>query len=74
MLAFAFLMQRDLTFPLYLSYLGYLSGALLVLIYLARLVIFSPTNPLVLAPAGLEGFIVNPAWYIWLGFALRRAP
>ena len=74
MLAFAFLMQRDLSFPLYLSYLGYLSGALLVLIYLARLVIFSPTNPLVLVSAGLEGFIVNPAWYIWLGFALRRAP
>ena len=73
-LAFAFLMHRDTSFPLYLSYLGYLSGALLVLIYLARLVILNPTNPLVLVPAGLEGFIVNPAWYIWLGFALRRAP
>jgi len=72
-LAFAFLMQRDRTFPRYLAYLGYLSGALLAVIYLARLTILSPSNPLVLAPAGLEGFIVNPAWYIWLGFALRRS-
>jgi hypothetical protein len=72
-LAFAFLVQRDGSFPRYFGYLGYLSGALLVVIYLARLTIFSASNPLVLAPAGLEGFIVNPAWYIWLGFALRRA-
>jgi len=72
-LAFAYLMGRDANLPLNLSYLGYLSGVLLVLIYLARLVILSPSNPLVLVPAALEGFVVNPAWYIWLGFVLRRA-
>ncbi len=72
MLAFAFLVTREGSLPLYLGYLGYLSGALLILVYLARLIILSPSNLLVLAPAGLEGFIVNPAWYIWLGFALRR--
>ena len=72
LLAFSFLLHRDPTFPTNLSYLGYLSGALLVLIYLARLTILSPTNPFVLVPAGLEGFIVNPAWYLWLGFVLKR--
>ena len=72
-LAFAYLMSRDASFPKNLAYLGYLSGALLVVVYLARLIILSPSNPLVLAPAGLEGFVVNPTWYIWLGFVLRRA-
>jgi hypothetical protein len=70
-LAFAFLMQRDRTFPVQLAYLGYLSGALLVVIYVVRLTILSPSSPVILAPAGLEGFIVNPLWYVWLGFALR---
>ncbi|HVH63325.1 MAG TPA: hypothetical protein VNA65_06975 [Candidatus Dormibacteraeota bacterium] len=72
LLAFAYVMGRDVSFPVRLSYLGYVSGALLVLIYMARLVILNASSPLVLIPAGLEGFIVNPAWYIWLGFALRR--
>lgn len=58
--------------PRGLAYLGYVSGVLLVLIYLGRLIILSASNPLVLGPAAIEGFIVNPAWYIWLGLALRR--
>jgi hypothetical protein len=53
--------------------LGLLSGVLLILIYLARLIILSPTNPLVLGPAAVEGVIVNPLWYVWLGLVLRRA-
>jgi hypothetical protein len=71
-LAFAFLIARDSRFPRGLAYLGYLSGALLVLVYLARLIVLDASSLLVLAPAGLEGFVVNPAWYVWLGFALRR--
>ena len=73
-LAFAFLILRDPSLPRGLGYLGYVSGVLLVLIYLARLIILSASNPLVLGPAAIEGFIVNPAWYVWLGFALRRLP
>ena len=65
--AFAFfgiswLMRRGGGFPGGLATLGYLSSVLLVLVYLGRLVIITPTNPLVLVPAGLEGFIVNPVW------------
>jgi hypothetical protein len=74
LLAFSYLMHRDDTFSSALPLLGYLSGALLVLIYLARLVILDASSPFVLGPAGLEGFVVNPAWYVWLGFALRREP
>jgi len=71
-LAVSFLILRDASLPRGLGYLGYVSGVLLVLIYLGRLIILSASNPLVLGPAAIEGFIVNPAWYIWLGFALRR--
>lgn len=69
---FAWLIRRDPDLPIGLSSLGYLSAVLLLLIYLARLIIFTASHPLVLAPAALEGFIVNPAWYIWLGLALRH--
>ncbi len=70
--AFSFLVLRDASQPRGLGYLGYASGVLLVLIYLGRLIILSASSPLVLGPAAIEGFLVNPAWYIWLGFALRR--
>lgn len=68
----AWLIARGGTLPRGLAYLGYLSAALLVLIYLARLIIFDPSSPLVLVPAALEGFVVNPVWYVWLGVVLRR--
>ncbi|MFN2521189.1 MAG: hypothetical protein ABR525_09105 [Candidatus Limnocylindria bacterium] len=65
-------MSREARFPRALAWLGYVSGTLLVLIYLGRLVILDATSPLILVPAGLEGFIVNPAWYLWLGAVLWR--
>jgi len=68
----SWLMRRGGGFPGGLGTLGYLSSVLLVLVYLGRLIIVTPTNPLVLVPAGLEGFIVNPVWYIWLGLSLQR--
>ena len=66
-LVFAWLMRSSPHFPSGLSRLAMLAGALLIVVYLARLIIFSPTNPIVLAGAGLTGFIVNPAFYVWLG-------
>ncbi len=67
LLIFASLIGRSPRFPMGLSRLGLLTGALLIVVYLARLIIFSPTNPLVLAGAGISGFIVTPIFYIWLG-------
>ena len=66
------LMSRGGGFPARLALLGYVSGLLLVLIYLGRLIVLDPTSPLILGPAALEGFVVNPLWYVWLGRALLR--
>jgi hypothetical protein len=68
----AWLMGRGRQFPMGLRYLGYLSAALLIILYLGRLVILDPANPIILAPALLNGFLVNPIWYIWLGLVLWR--
>jgi hypothetical protein len=66
------LMGRGRDFPRSLGYLGYLLALLLVIIYVGRLIILNPVNPLLLVPILLAGFLVNPAWYIWLGFVLWR--
>ena len=68
----AWLIGRTGNLPKGLATLGYLLAVLLVIIYLGRLIILAPTNPLLLVPAALTGFIVNPLWYIWLGLALWR--
>lgn len=69
---FAWLIGRSRQFSQGLMYLGYLAAALLVLLYLGRLIVYIPTNPLILIPAVLSGFLVNPIWYIWLGLTLWR--
>ncbi len=66
-LIFASLIGRSPRFPMGLSRLGVLTGVLLIVVYLARLTIYSPTNPVVLAGAGITGFIVSPIFYVWLG-------
>jgi hypothetical protein len=71
LLVFARLMAGGAGWPRGLAGLGFLSGALLVVVYLARLIVLDASSPLVLGPAALEGFVVNPAWYAWLGLALR---
>ena len=59
--------------PRGLAYLGFVSAGLMVLLYLGRLTILHPSVALQ-ALAGLEGALVNPAWFIWLGLELRREP
>lgn len=56
-----------------LGSLAYLQGGLLMLLYLGRLIILTPTHPLIVIPAILSGFITGPVWYVWLGLALRRS-
>ena len=68
----ASLIARSDHFPKRLGMLGYALAILLVVIYLGRLIILSPTNPVVAVLVVVTGFIVNPAWYIWLGLALLR--
>jgi hypothetical protein len=67
----AWLMGRSHAFAMPLVYLGYALAALLVITYLGRLIILDPTNPIIVAVVLPTGFLINPAWYIWLGLTLR---
>ncbi len=58
--------------PKGLGYLGYLSALLLMILYMGRLVILSPSSSIIVVPAIVNGFLVNPVWYVWLGVALWR--
>ena len=73
-LTLSWLITRSGTLPRRLGHLGYASAALLLVIYLGRLIVLNPKSPLVLAAALLAGFVVNPAWFVWLGLELRKAP
>jgi hypothetical protein len=64
------LIMRGGRLPRGLGYLAYLSAVLLVMLYLGRLIIVDPSNPVILVPALLNGFIVNPALYILVGLVL----
>jgi len=68
----SWLMTQDRRFPKNLAYLGYLSAVLMIILYLGRLIILQATSLAIVLPALLEGFIVNPIWYIWLGLTLIR--
>ena len=70
-IVFAMLIGRASGWPKGLSGLGFVLGALLIVVYLGRLIILTPTSLLIVIPAALTGFVVNPAWYIWLGVTLR---
>jgi hypothetical protein len=66
------LIGRGGWFPKGLGYLAYVSAVLLLALYLGRLIVLDPTNPLILVPALLNGFLINPIFYLWLGLALLR--
>jgi hypothetical protein len=68
----SWLIRQNDHLPKGLGTLGYVLAVLLVVIYLGRLIILSPSNPVVAVLIVVTGFVVNPAWYIWLGLALRR--
>jgi hypothetical protein len=69
---FSWLMTQESNFPKGLATLGYLSAILMIVLYLGRLIILQATNLAIVVPALLEGFIVNPIWYIWLGLTFFR--
>jgi hypothetical protein len=70
----SWLVSQDKSFPKTFAYLGYLSAILMVLLYLGRLIILQATNLAIVVPALLEGFIVNPLWYLWLGRYFLKRP
>ncbi|MBM3941407.1 MAG: hypothetical protein FJ316_00490 [SAR202 cluster bacterium] len=76
LLVIAWLMARSPRFPKGPAVLGGVSALLMVILYLGRLVVLNPKSPAILAPALLNGFLVNPAWYVWVGASLwpKRKP
>jgi hypothetical protein len=72
LLVLAWQSRRSATLPGNLAALGMTVGALLVVVYLGRLIILTPTNLLVAVPAAATGLVLSPLFYIWLGLELRR--
>ena len=68
LLAWAALSTAGLPRPL--AWFGLLLGVVLIVIYLGRLIVLDPANPLVLGPAAVGGVIVGPVWYAWLGYTM----
>jgi hypothetical protein len=64
--------RRSAVLPANLAGLGALVGVLLIVVYLGRLIVLTPTNPLVAVPAAATGLLLSPAFYMWLGLELRR--
>jgi hypothetical protein len=73
LIVFGRLITSSAALPHGLGSLAYVEGALLILLYLGRLIILTPTHPVIVIPAVLSGFVTGPAWYIWLGLVLRRS-
>jgi hypothetical protein len=68
------LILRSGRLPRGLAYLSFVSAALLVFVYVGRLVILNPKSPGLLIAAVVAGYLVNPAWFVWLARELQRAP
>ncbi len=71
---FSWLMTQESRFSKRLANLGYLSAILMIILYLGRLIILQATSLVIIIPALLEGFIVNPLWYVWLGRHFLKRP
>jgi hypothetical protein len=72
LLALSLAMWSSTRFPRGLAWLGLLSALLSVSLYLGRLIILSPASPAIALPAVVEGFVVNPVFYLWMAVVLLR--
>ena len=70
LLLVAWVIARGGRLPRRFGTLSLVAGALLVYVYLGRLIILNPKNPAVLVAAVLSGFVVNPVLFVWLGLIL----
>jgi hypothetical protein len=71
--AVAWLILRGGRLPRGLGIVAAVLSALLLVIYVGRLVVLDPTHPVLLVAALATGFFVNPLWWIWLGASISRA-
>jgi hypothetical protein len=70
----SFLVLRGAPLPRGLAWLGFVAAALLVFVYVGRLVILNPHDTALHTAAVISGFLVNPAWFLWLGSVLWLKP
>lgn len=68
----SWLMEKNKFFPKNLAYLGAFSALMLLILYFGRLIVLDPTSPIILYPVLINGFVLNPLFYIWLGVILRK--
>lgn len=69
---FSWLISKSKEFPKNLGLIGMLSATLMMVLYLGRLIVLSPTDPIIVWPALINGFILGPLFYIWLGRVLLK--
>jgi hypothetical protein len=72
LLVIGWLIARGALLPKGLGYLGFAGGVLLIVVYLGRLIVLNPKSPGLLTAAVLSGFVVSPAWFLWLASILWR--
>jgi hypothetical protein len=70
---FAWLIRAGGRLPVRLGAVGSLQAALLLVLWLGRLLVLDAHSPVIVLPALLAGFLVGPAWYLLLGRALLGA-
>jgi hypothetical protein len=67
----SWLMTRDARFPNGLARLGIIAAGGLILVFVGRISLYNPKRPVLLALLVIAGFVLTPAWYIWVGLRLR---
>ena len=72
LLVLGWLIVRGALLPRALGYLAFLGGALLLIVYLGRLIVLNPKSPGLLTAAVISGFVVSPLWFLWVGWILWR--
>lgn len=69
---FSWLITKSKEFPKNLGLIGALSATLMLVLYLGRLIVLSPSDPIIVWPALSNGFVLNPLFYIWLGLVILK--
>ena len=72
LLVIGWLIVRGAMLPRALGYLAFVGGALLIIVYLGRLIVLNPKSPGLLTAAVLSGFVVSPLWFLWVARVLWR--
>lgn len=69
---FSWMITKSKEFPKNLGLVGVLSATLMLVLYFGRLIVLNPTDPIIVWPALINGFVLGPLFYIWLGSVLLK--